>query len=559
MPRAETPPEQRPPEQRPPEQQPPEQPVMTPTPTPGAEAEATPGQAGAFGTDVASLAMVGDSFGSGGSVTSLIVVPGSLNGATGQLSFVPSLATPGNPAVATHSPGSSSMITLTALGAPLFTIPNNGSVAPPISISQSIPSVPSPGSSVAFTANAGTIALINGTLNNPLFQQQTVIPGLLRLEQQLNPNVRGISSATVNVPGTGTYSASTISGSTTSGTLSYDASFTTAVLKQVVMMNSPVSGGSTFIPSPTSGGVVGRVKTSEDNSPIPRDRVFFGYDYFERVPTAGFNDVRRYAPGFEKTFFDRNASVEVRFPFASTVSSDFNLGGIGSATRTQFGNMDITVKGLLYGSDRLYVSTGLTTTLPTGDDVRVSMSNGTELIRIKNQAVILTPYIAALALPTERMFAQTWFQIGFDPNGNAVAANVGGTGLQGVGRLNEQQFLQVDTQLGYIVYRASDPGAWVRSISPFVELHYNSTLGGPDKIGVSGFFLGDTRGGFSELNLTSGFISQVRDNLTLTFGLVAPLRPSDNRSFDYQIGFRANYFFGPTSRARNEATSLSSF
>ena len=73
------------------------------------------------------------------------------------------------------------------------------------------------------------------------------------------------------------------------------------------------------------------------------------------------------------------------------------------------------------------------------------------------------------------------------------------------------------------------------------------------------FFLGDTRGSYSELNLTSGFISQVRDNFTLSFGVVAPLRGSDNRSFDYQIGLRANYFFGPTSRTRNEPTSVSSF
>jgi len=35
--------------------------------------------------------------------------------------------------------------------------------------------------------------------------------------------------------------------------------------------------------------------------------------------------------------------------------------------------------------------------------------------------------------------------------------------------LNEQQLLQVDTQLGYFLYRASDPEAWVRSIAPFVE------------------------------------------------------------------------------------------
>src|SRR5207249_12286839 len=129
------------------------------------------------------------------------------------------------------------------------------------------------------------------------------------------------------------------------------------------------------------------------------------------------NDLRRYAPGFEKTFFDRNASIEFRFPFASTMSSDINVGSIGSSTRTQFGNMDITLNGLLYGTERLYVASGLSLTLPTGDDVRVSMSDGTNLIRIKNQAVILTPYLAALALPTDRIFAQTWFQIGFDANG----------------------------------------------------------------------------------------------------------------------------------------------
>src|SRR5207245_4582509 len=112
---------------------------------------------------------------------------------------------------------------------------------------------------------------------------------------------------------------------------------------QVMMMSSSSNNGTAFIPSPTAGGVVGRVKTSEDNSPLPRDRVFFTYDYFERVPTAANNDVRRYTPGFEKTFFDRNASIEFRFPFASTLSSDIDLGRVTSPTRTQFGNLDITL------------------------------------------------------------------------------------------------------------------------------------------------------------------------------------------------------------------------
>ena len=44
-----------------------------------------------------------------------------------------------------------------------------------------------------------------------------------------------------------------------------------------------------------------------------------------RIWAGTDGDVRRYTPGFEKTFFDRNASIEFRFPFASTVSSDIGL------------------------------------------------------------------------------------------------------------------------------------------------------------------------------------------------------------------------------------------
>jgi len=408
--------------------------------------------------------------------------------------------------------------------------------------------VPPPGGSVAFTGTPATINAIITSLNSPAVRQQLLIPGLLALEQRLDPTVTSIASGTATLPGTGQFSASSTNGQTTTGTLAYDTNFSDAVLHQAFL---------TVIPSPSGGGVVGRVKTSEDNSPLPRDRVFMTYDYFDNV-TALNTDVRRYTPGFEKTFFDRNASIEFRFPFASTLNSTFDVDGATNASNTQFGNMDITLKGLLYGSDSLYVASGLSITVPTAEDVRVTIG-GTDLIRIKNQAVILTPYIAALAIPSDRVFAQTWLQVGFDTNGNDLSANFLGTGLQSAGRLNEQTLLQVDTQVGFWLYRSSDSSAWVRSIAPFVELHYNATLGSPDNMRVGGFFIGDPRGGYSELNLTSGFISRIRDNFTMSFGVVAPLRNSDNRSFDYQIGLRANYFFGPTARSRNEATSLSSF
>ena len=39
-------------------------------------------------------------------------------------------------------------------------------------------------------------------------------------------------------------------------------------------------------PNPSGGGTVGRVKISDDNSPLPRDRFFLQYDYFDNAPVV---------------------------------------------------------------------------------------------------------------------------------------------------------------------------------------------------------------------------------------------------------------------------------
>ena len=72
---------------------------------------------------------------------------------------------------------------------------------------------------------------------------------------------------------------------------------------------------------PSDGGVVGRVKVADDQSPLPRDRFIFNYDHFDDVRlTAGGISVNRYVVGFEKTCLDGGASVEVRVPFADTLN-----------------------------------------------------------------------------------------------------------------------------------------------------------------------------------------------------------------------------------------------
>lgn len=70
---------------------------------------------------------------------------------------------------------------------------------------------------------------------------------------------------------------------------------------------------------PTAGGTR-RVKISENMSPIPRDRVFFDYNDFQNAlfvpnPSTGggySTSVQRYMPGFEKTFFNGWASINIR-------------------------------------------------------------------------------------------------------------------------------------------------------------------------------------------------------------------------------------------------------
>jgi hypothetical protein len=314
-----------------------------------------------------------------------------------------------------------------------------------------------------------------------------------------------------------------------------------------------------LLPNPSGGGVVGRTKIADDNNPLPRDRFILNFDYFDNVPlTATGVDVRRWSPGFEKTFFDRRTSIEVRFPFASTLDSDVTANGLTN-THTEFGNIHVTLKALLLRSDVLNVAAGLGIDLPTADDTSVRLGNGTDLVRISNDAVLLTPYVGALFTPGPRFFLQGWYQIGIDANGNPVSVNPNLNGLVGVGKLTDPTLMMFDLQLGYWLIRSSESSGLLRALAPFIEFHYNTTVTDPDVIQAGNFIIGDLNGRVDELNLSAGIITQVGDNLNLSAGIAVPLKRESDRFFDYQIGIRASYFFGPTARAREQAAQVSGF
>ncbi len=312
------------------------------------------------------------------------------------------------------------------------------------------------------------------------------------------------------------------------------------------------------IPNPGTGGVVGLLKLSEDNNPLPRDRVIFNYDYFDNVPfTPTGIPVNRYQVGFETTFLDGWTSFEMRLPFASTLNSDGSIGSTG--TNTEFGNIRLAAKALLLRRDQLNVSVGLGVYLPTADDLRIRRADGGDLIRVDNTSVQLATYVAALWTPNERLFAQGWIGGSFDTGGNRVTvdpATFGGTGR--VGDLRAGNLLLADIQVGYWLHRA-DTGL-LQGLAPFAELHYNGMVTNGNVLSAgNGVFIGDTGGSFNELNLSAGLIAQLGDNTNVSVGAAAPLRTGQNRTFDYQIGVRVNWYFGYTARQKSSAARVNTF
>ncbi len=276
-----------------------------------------------------------------------------------------------------------------------------------------------------------------------------------------------------------------------------------------------------FIAAPSNAGGVGQTKLSDDNSPMPRDRFFCNYDYFDSVPlTIHGAPVNRFSPGFEKTFLDQSASIEVRMPFAATISNTISTDGI-VADQIILGDLNVTLKALIYSSNTLNVAIGMSVELPTAPDTHITGTDGTEVARIQNESVILSPYIGFVYTPSNRLFAQVWTEWGFDTSGSPVDANPNNTSLKQIGRLRNMPLAEFDAQLGYWLFRSAQSESSIQGIAPFIEFHYNSTLGALDAVETGNFAVGPTSH-LDEMNLALGLIAQIGNNFNLTLGIVAP-------------------------------------
>ena len=310
---------------------------------------------------------------------------------------------------------------------------------------------------------------------------------------------------------------------------------------------------------PAPGEMVGRIQVSDNNSPVPQDRLIFDYSYFDSVRlTQNGNDVHRFAPGFEKTFFNGRASLDVRLPFASALESDILTstgtsanGLLANTSEIELGNLNLIGKLLMQRNRFGAWSAGLQATLPTAEDVTLSSidANGriSEVLRVKNESVRLMPFIGAMHTPNDRTFLQYFVQADFDSNGNTIQlADGSSTNVEGL------DFLYADVSLGYWLFKESrqtrstyspngirnvyvPSNKLITGIAPQVELHYSRSLESASEMSVGSHILGQDVNNVSILNLTLGTTFNIGHDRNFTLAWVKPLRSETNREFDQEI------------------------
>ena len=348
-----------------------------------------------------------------------------------------------------------------------------------------------------------------------------------------------------------------------------------------------------------------RLNISENNTALVLDRFYVSYRHFHNVSeTSVFeleNDlnVDRIMFGIEKSYFDGTFSVELRTPISRELSSNFGIIIDGanpdrdtlplSDRSNEFGNISIIFKKMMVQTSRFVLSGGIAVQLPTADDVlaRGDLSDRFFIVddpapgdpaldadvdldfsvRIQNETVNISPFLAWLWAPTDRCFHQGFVQVDVPANPSDASGEFDGdidpilvfppdfglptipVNVDSQGKLHQQTLLRLNLNAGYRFYQ--DPMAtWLRSVSGMLELHYTTTLQDAKLIDTElfsynylgnplpvNFTLGNGANRMDILNTATGFSMQI-GNTTVTNGLVLPLSDGSNKAFDAEYNLQ---------------------
>jgi hypothetical protein len=273
---------------------------------------------------------------------------------------------------------------------------------------------------------------------------------------------------------------------------------------------APPEPGPTRLPSPfrlnQSAALIPSIRSfkfADNQTPMPVDRISYGFNYFNNVNAAvnrrfhsPISGIQAYANifGFEKTVLDGNASFGMRVPL-DTLTANSPFPTIGQ-TSTAPGDLTAYFKYALY-IDRpkgQVVSTGMAVTVPTGP----TTFGGANYLRGLHYTN-LQPYIGA------QWSQGDWFGIAF----SSVSVPT-----------SERDVLMYyqDFALGYFVYRNSKPKGFLRSIAPDFELHLNTPFNHRHSFSVT-----DIAATNEVVDLTQGLNFFLMSRAILSLGIVEPV------------------------------------
>ncbi len=196
------------------------------------------------------------------------------------------------------------------------------------------------------------------------------------------------------------------------------------------------------------------MKIAENESPLPQDRVYINYNYYDNVRVqAGIpltlTYTQRETLGLEKTLLDGDASVGLRLPFLQTYTENPLS---RPQSQTDISDLSIVFKYALV-NDRdtgNVLSTGLVVTPPTGPRTQIDLADGTGV-----HSTLLQPYVGYL-----------WQQNDFFLHGF--------TSLMVPTDSRDVTILFNDVGVGYWLVFAEQ--RLLRGLIPTVEAHVNTPL-----------------------------------------------------------------------------------
>jgi len=268
-------------------------------------------------------------------------------------------------------------------------------------------------------------------------------------------------------------------------------------------------------------------KITEDESPRPMDRVYYDFNYFDRVNESvnqhfgsDVDRINAYRStlGLEKTFFDRDMSIGFRLPL-NTLQVESKFEELNS-TDTALGDLSVIFKFAPYRNlqNGNLFSCGLAITTPTG-----STNFGGTPIFTGYHSTLMEPFVGYI------LHYEKWFMEGF----SAISVPMDP---------NDATLLYNDFGVGYTLYRApKDEDRILTAVVPMLEAHLN------DPLNHRGAFVANDPAGTPDvLSFTGAVTCVVQKNIMVGVGLVVPV--TGPRPFDWEAQLQLNYVFGAPKR-----------